>query len=65
VARGEDNEDSDIDLLIVSSKKQETNYKLMKKVIDILPKLGIYIFRQSHFKKRILRFRKYSLYFIY
>ena len=43
VARGEDTEDSDIDLLIISSKKQETKDKLMKRVSDVLLDLGVYI----------------------
>ncbi len=43
VARGEDTGDSDIDILIISSKKLETKDKLMKKVSDILLRLGVYI----------------------
>lgn len=43
MARGEDTEDSDIDILIISSKKLETKDKLMKKVSDILLRLGVYI----------------------
>jgi predicted nucleotidyltransferase len=43
VARGEDTEDSDIDLLIISDKKRETKDKLMKKVSDALFKFEVYI----------------------
>lgn len=43
VDRGEVTEDSDIDLLIISSKKQETKDKLMEKVGDAILKLGVYI----------------------
>ena len=43
VARGEDTEDSDIDLLIISDKKRETKDKLMKKVSNALFEFGIYI----------------------
>ncbi len=43
VARGEDNEDSDIDILIVSTKKTETKDKIMAKITDALLEGGIYI----------------------
>lgn len=43
VARGEDKEDSDIDLLVISSKKHETKDKLMKRVGAALLESGVYI----------------------
>ena len=43
VARGEDTEESDIDILIISDKKLETKDKLMRKVSDALLKFGVYI----------------------
>lgn len=43
VARGEDNDESDIDILIVSTKKAETKHKLMAKITDALLDGGIYI----------------------
>lgn len=43
VARGDDNKDSDIDILIVSSKKAETKDKIMAKITDALLEQGIYI----------------------
>ena len=43
VARGEDTEDSDIDILIISDKKRETKDKLMRKASDVLLELGVYI----------------------
>lgn len=43
VARGEDTKYSDIDLRIISSKKQITKNKIMEKVADTLLELGVYI----------------------
>lgn len=43
VARGEDTEYSDIDILIISDKKMETKDKLMRKISDALLELGVYI----------------------
>ncbi|MDI6723106.1 MAG: nucleotidyltransferase domain-containing protein [Methanobacterium sp.] len=43
VARGEDTDDSDIDLLIISGKKRETKNKIMKKVSEALLESGTYI----------------------
>ncbi|MDO9045527.1 MAG: nucleotidyltransferase domain-containing protein [Methanobacteriaceae archaeon] len=43
VARGDDNEESDIDILIVSTKKSETKDKIMAKITDALLDREIYI----------------------
>ncbi|MCK9150523.1 nucleotidyltransferase domain-containing protein [Methanobacterium alcaliphilum] len=43
VARGDDNKDSDIDILIVSTKKDETKDKIMGKITDVLLEQGAYI----------------------
>lgn len=43
VARSEDRDDSDIDLLIISTNKIEAKNEVMRKVTDILLKTGIYV----------------------
>lgn len=43
VARREDKEDSDIDLLIISANKIEAKNEVMRKVTDILLETGIYV----------------------
>lgn len=43
VAREEDKKDSDIDILVISTKKQETKDKIMKIVSDALLEFGVYI----------------------
>lgn len=43
VAREEDKEDSDIDLLIISTNKIETKNEVMKKVTDVLLETGVYV----------------------
>jgi len=43
VARGEDKEDSDVDILIISRNKQKTKDKVIGKAMDILFDTGTYI----------------------
>jgi uncharacterized protein len=43
VARGEDGEDSDIDLLVISREKFETKNRVMRKVTDFMLKEEVYI----------------------
>lgn len=43
VARSEDRDDSDIDLLIISTNKIEAKNGVMRKVTDILLETGIYV----------------------
>lgn len=44
VARGEEKEESDIDLLVISKNDRfKLRWKIMKDVVDILLKTGIYI----------------------
>jgi len=43
VARGADNEESDVDILVLSSDKQKTRDKVIEKAIDLLLDTGTYI----------------------
>jgi predicted nucleotidyltransferase len=43
VARGEEKEDSDVDILILSSNKQKTRGKVIEKAVDMLLDTGTYI----------------------
>lgn len=43
VARGDDNEESDIDILIISANKNGTKDKIMGKITDILLEQSTYI----------------------
>jgi predicted nucleotidyltransferase len=43
VARGEDTEESDVDILVLSSDKRATRKQVIKRAIDVLLDTGTYI----------------------
>ena len=43
VARGEDTEESDVDILVLSRDKQKTREKVIERAVDLLLDTGTYI----------------------
>ena len=65
VARGEDTEESDVDILVLSKDKRATRKQVIKRAIDVLLDTGTYIsvkvltpgeyeqFQDTHFMRQI------------